>query len=68
MSLSRRLTDLEQSTGEPAGYQVSFVDPDEPPDPPERFQSEAAAQAWHDEHMRPDGFHIIIVKYTDEAA
>jgi hypothetical protein len=43
------------------------VDPTRPADPPERFQSEAASQAWHDEHMAADGFHLIIVKYTDEA-
>jgi hypothetical protein len=67
MSLNRRLDRLEQSTGEPAGYQVSYVDPSAPADPPDRFQSEAAAQAWRDEHMGPDGFHLIIVKYTDEA-
>jgi hypothetical protein len=67
MTLDRRLTDLEHSTGEPAGYQVSYVDPTRPADPPKRFQSEAAAEAWHDEHMGPDGFHLIIVRYTDEA-
>jgi hypothetical protein len=49
MSLSKRLTDLEQQS-EPKRTSplVVFIDPEKEADPPERFQTEADFEAWRE--------------------
>lgn len=60
MTLSKCLDNLEAQAGSGRDTHFIFVDPD----PPSRFQSRAAAEAWIED--LPDDDYVILVTYSEE--
>lgn len=61
MTLDNRISNLEDKHDRPAPRPlVAIVIPDQEPDPPNRFKSEAALEAWFSEEGRERSVVVIL--------
>ena len=61
MTLDNRITNLEDAHGAPEPRPLfAMIAPGKPPDPPDRFRSEDALQAWCSEHDTPRPLVVVV--------